>query len=126
MAPKFHKGEIVSCGYIVGTVITGRVVELKRRADGAPFLMVQITSGPKQGERTWPDATWIVGVGPHESTCRKCERRFRHQDGEDDFFCQWCNQEDERVGRRLPSDRPRTSYERKQLQQLREKDPVTT
>jgi hypothetical protein len=121
-----RKGEIVSCGYAVGTIITGRVVELKRRADGVPFLMIEFTSGRRQGERDWPDVAWQLGVGPHESTCRKCDRAFRYQPGDDGFFCATCNHQDAELAYQQSRDPSRrsSSWDRKQLRHAGEKHPV--
>lgn len=126
---KVYAGEIVSCGYGMGTVVTGRIVEVPRRSDGRVFLMVQITSGLRQGERSWPDH-WDLGVGPHQGTCERCNRRFRFQPGEVGHTCQRCWNLDEVTAQRRSAnpERPRTSFERKQLRDRgdREKEPVTT
>lgn len=114
--PVFYRGEIVSCGRV-----TGKVVELKRKSDGAPFVMVEILNGPQRGKRDWPDAGWVLGVGPNESQCPSCERRFKFQPGEDAFFCPRCGREDTLDAHRRSQnpDKPRSSWERKQLDRQR-------
>ncbi len=121
----FYAGELVSCGYAIGTVITGRVIELKRRSDGAPFLMVDITSGPKQGERDWP-SSWQLGVGSHQATCERCRRAFRYQEGEVSHSCQRCWNGDQVRARGANPERPSSSWEREQRRRSGEKELVTT
>lgn len=126
--PKFHTGELVSCGYAFGTVITGRVVDVPRRSDGRLFQMVQIISGQRQGERSWPDRGWQLGVGPLEGTCERCSRAFRYQPGEVSHTCDSCWNGDAVARHRTP-DRPMSSWERKQLRdgrRDRDKELVTT
>ena len=118
----FHKGEFVSCGKV-----TGKVIELKRRSDGKPFLMIQILDGPRRGERSWPSEGWTLGIGPHEAVCSSCNRRFKFHTGEDAFFCTRCGGEDVREAHQRSQDpeRPRSSWERKQLRD-RARGPVET
>lgn len=120
---KFYAGEIVSCG-----PVTGRVIELKRRSDGKPFNMVQVLDGPRRGERSWPNDAWTLGAGPCEAVCPSCSRPFKHHPGVDAFFCDRCGGEDTREAHRRSQDpeRPKSSWERKQLDRGRRKEPVTT
>lgn len=127
MATRFHVGEIVSTGYEFGTTIAGRVVELRRKSDGKPFLMVLIRTGPRQGQRTWPNEAWELGLGPHQGQCERCDRPFRFQSGEPNHTCATCNRDElNSVQRRAANpDRPNSSWERKQGRD-REKEPVTS
>lgn len=110
---KLYPGEVVSTGYVVGTIITGRVIDLKRRSDGAPFLMIEFTTGPKQGQRVYPSPGWQLGVGPHEAVCERCSRAFRYQTGDVDHSCDRCWNGDQATDRGR-GDRRASSWERKQ------------
>jgi hypothetical protein len=90
---RFYAGDRVSCGYSFNVIITGTVIELHRRSDGAPFLMVEFTSGARDGQREYLDASWQLGVGPLQDACERCGRQFRHALGE--HACYRCEHLDE-------------------------------
>lgn len=125
---KLYPGEIVSAGYNLGIVVTGVVVQRERKRDGAPFLMIEFTSGPRTGDRTFPDAMWKLSTGELETNCRQCYRPFRFNPGDDDILCPRCAGNDDARARRRSSDpdRPRTSYEQKQLRRGAREELVTT
>lgn len=107
----FHPGDLVSCGDLVGVVVI-----LHRRRDNAAFLMVEISSGPRKGERHWPNTPpWQLGAGPDESVCGECERRYRRRTDEDPIFCVRCRRDEHERAAAMsknPAQRP-TSWQRK-------------
>lgn len=110
-------GDRVSCGYSFdGPPIEGRVVELHRRSDGRPFLMVEILTGPKAGTRVFPDEGWALGVGPVEGACEQCGRQFRSRPGDPDAYaCHRCRHLDEiqAAQRTADPDRRSSSWDRR-------------
>lgn len=88
---EWRKGDIVSCGSGESAVM-GRVIELRRRTDNRPFLMVEVIGGMgRLGHRSFLSGqmAWVMGVGPCQSTCVECEQPFRH-DGSAAGLCQRC------------------------------------
>jgi hypothetical protein len=74
-----------------GKLLTGKVVRVERRRDGALFTMVQV-DGPgddRMGERVWPDG-WVLGVGKFKRTCLECQQSF-FTDVDEADFCQRCD-----------------------------------
>ena len=71
----FRIGERVSLGSIDGTVVSVNGRLRVQRDDTAAY--------------DWPDH-WELGHGSERSTCQDCGRRFRHDPGDDWFFCQAC------------------------------------
>jgi hypothetical protein len=72
-------------GWIVGDLvsflfgdqrITGKVIELRRRSDNDPFLMVECTGGGRLGFKSYPDESWKLGTGTHLLRCRDCAQEF--------------------------------------------------
>jgi ribosomal protein L37AE/L43A len=118
MRTDFRVGDLVSCGYSFEAVtpVEGRVIELLRRSDGKPFLMVEILTGPKQGTRTWPDEAWELGVGPSDGVCEQCGRRFRSRAGEGAYACHRCLHLDEiqAAQRAADPDRRSSSWQRRE------------
>jgi LSD1 subclass zinc finger protein len=110
----FRVGDLVSCGKTVG-----RVIQLRRKKDNQPFLMVEIETGPQRGKREWPDGGWELGVGSEQSLCGQCARPFHYQPGDDAVLCATCAREEANASalRSADPERHRTSWERKQRQQ---------
>lgn len=81
----FKLGDRVSLDVHGATPITGTVIRV-----GA-LLKIRIESGPRSGELAYADAPpWQLGIGSLASSCRECGRHYRHEIGEDDFFCASC------------------------------------
>lgn len=114
----FYKGDVVSCGGMSGVVI-----ELRRRSDNAPFVMIEITTGPKKGEREYPNAGWQLGIGTLDGSCERCGRRFLYKPGDVDHTCRGCWGDDQALASRRSADpdRPRSSWDLKQLHASRER-----
>jgi hypothetical protein len=119
--PKFYKGDVVSCGAMAGVVI-----ELKRRSDGAPFLMVEITNSQRKGDREYPDQGWQLGIGTLDASCERCGRRFLFKPGDIDHTCQRCWAQDEAGSRARTADPDirSTSWDRRQ-RELRARERTT-
>lgn len=112
-------GEIVSCGYGFGVVITGRVIQLHRKSDGKPFLMVEITAHPdpaRVGTREYLEQ-WELGVGDREGVCERCRRPYRWSSTEPPELpstCAGCARLDNASGQAADPSRRSTSWERRQ------------
>lgn len=87
----------------------GTVVELKRRSDGRPFLMVEITAGLGTiGHREFPDH-WSLGQGPREFVCLDCGALYRTEETKRDM-CPACVRrfQGEHVGHGTGIQKPRS------------------
>lgn len=72
---RFREGDVVTKGDE-----TGRVVQLRNRRTGEPFLTVWIHSGPRKNQREYPWKGWTPRLdhGTNEGTkyCANCRREF--------------------------------------------------
>jgi hypothetical protein len=81
----------------------GRVVwSLPRKSDGQTFVMVQITDGPREGQRVWPwgwvpQLDWPGGTVP--SQCGDCQRPFKATTAglNAEIWCRTCAAEHDRA-----------------------------
>jgi hypothetical protein len=90
-ARHWRHGDVVTHAF-GDVVITGKVVVLRRRADNAPFKMVQITGGARVGTRVFPHDGWVLGSGSREATCLECQQPFRTNEPKAEF-CQACDRD---------------------------------
>jgi hypothetical protein len=116
-------GDVVSCGYILNVApIEGRVIELRRRSDGRPFLMIEILTGPKAGTRVFPSEAWELGLGPIEGSCEHCGRRFRSHPGVTGVpWCYRCQHHDDILAaqRQADPERRSSSWQRRERDRKR-------
>lgn len=70
--------------------VTGVVIAITRRSDGARFTKIRVLAGPQSGDRVWADrGAWVLGTGPVQRTCADCEQPYRTS-GPYSGFCQTC------------------------------------
>jgi hypothetical protein len=72
--------------------ICGKVIELRRRADNEPFLLVECTGGGRIGFRSYPDESWKLGTGTHLLGCRCCAQEF-WSDEFSEVLCPACDRQ---------------------------------
>jgi hypothetical protein len=52
---------------------------------GRPLVKIAITTGPHAGQKMWANHDWLLGHGPHRSTCLECDQPFRTAAPRPDF-----------------------------------------
>lgn len=83
-----------------GRLFTGTAIVWTRQSDDKRFVKVELTNGPRAGNKIWATEGWMLGVGEYERPCVDCRLPFRTNDQHADFcpVCQRHQRQDGDVG----------------------------